>query len=147
MDNIGKLNAAIYRNLQSILNAKLKDIAIQSGQHDFFYVISKNEGITQKELSEYLHIGKSTTTKAVKHMIHHGYVRKVKDEKDRRYARLYLTEAGKAVAPRLEATFKELIGITTKNMSQQEIDQAIAFLNRILKNVSDEKSVLSLNAD
>lgn len=54
MESIGKLNATIYRSLQSILNFKLEDMPIQSGQHDFFYVISKNEGITQKELSEHL---------------------------------------------------------------------------------------------
>lgn len=142
MDNIGKLNAAIYRNIQSILNSKLKDISIQSGQHDFFYVISKNEGITQKDLSQHLHIGKSTTAKAVKQLIHHGYIKKEKDEKDRRFERLYLTEKGREIAPRIRDTFTELVSITTRNLSEQETDQAIALLNKILKNVSEEKSEL-----
>ncbi|WP_333646707.1 MarR family winged helix-turn-helix transcriptional regulator [Lacrimispora sp.] len=140
MDNIGKLNAAIYRNIQSILNSKLKDISIQSGQHDFFYVISKNEGITQKDLSQHLHIGKSTTAKAVKQLIHHGYIKKEKDEKDRRFERLYLTKKGQEIAPRIRNTFTELVSITTRNLSEQETDQAIALLNKILENVSEEKS-------
>ncbi|NRT31940.1 hypothetical protein B0I68_005545 [Clostridium beijerinckii] len=41
MENISKLNAAIYRNAQSIINSKLIDLNIRSGQHDFLYVISK----------------------------------------------------------------------------------------------------------
>ena len=42
MKSISKYNAAIYRNGQSIINYKLKDLDIKSGQHDFFYIISKN---------------------------------------------------------------------------------------------------------
>ena len=53
MGNIGRFNAAIHRNAQSIINCKLRDLDIRSGQQEFFYVISKNEGISQKELSEF----------------------------------------------------------------------------------------------
>ena len=74
MKSISKYNAAIYRNGQSIINYKLKDLDIKSGQHDFFYIISKNEGISQKELSEYLYVGKSTTAKAVKNLVKNHYV-------------------------------------------------------------------------
>lgn len=147
MESIGKLNAAIYRNLQSIINAKLIDISIQSGQHDFFYVISKNEGISQKELSEFLLVGKSTTAKAVKHMIQNGYIRKEKDEKDRRIDRLYLTEAGRESAPSLQNTFHELVSLTTKNLSETEVEQVLMLLNKILKNVTDEKMDLVSNTD
>jgi DNA-binding MarR family transcriptional regulator len=147
MESIGKLNAAIYRNLQSIINAKLIDVSVQSGQHDFFYVISKNQGISQKELSEFLLVGKSTTAKAVKHMIQNGYIFKEKDEKDRRFDRLYLTETGREIAPSLQKTFNELVGITTKNLTETEVEQALILLNKILKNVSDEKMYLVSNTD
>lgn len=145
MDNIGKLNAAIYRNLQSILNYKLQDIPIGSGQHDFIYVISINEGITQKELSELLYIGKSTTAKAVKTLITHGYVRKEKIQEDKRYERLYLTEKGKSIAPRIQATFLEVVEATTRNLSTQEAEQTMKLLKNILKSLMDEK--VRLNAD
>lgn len=147
MDNIGKLNAAIYRNLQSILNFKLKDMPIQSGQHDFFYVISKNEGITQKELCEHLNVGKSTTAKAVKNLIAHGYISKEKDNKDKRFERLYLTEEGKQIAPRIQATFIELVNITTKNISTNEIEQITTLLKKILQNVAKEKAEMNSDLD
>jgi DNA-binding MarR family transcriptional regulator len=147
MENIGKLNAAIYRNLQSILNFKLKDMPIQSGQHDFFYVISKNEGITQKELCEHLHVGKSTTAKAVKSLIAHGYIIKEKDDKDKRFERLYLTEEGKQIAPRIHAIFIDLIDITTRNMPTNEVEQTIILLKKILQNVANEKSEMDSDLD
>ena len=147
MDTIGKLNAAVYRNLQSILNFKLKDMPIQSGQHDFFYVISKNEGITQKELSEHLYIGKSTTAKAVKHLIGQGYIRKEKDVQDRRFERLYLTEKGHQVAAKVQVTFAEIVAITTKNMQAKEVEQTITLLKKILENIANEKETISSDLD
>jgi DNA-binding MarR family transcriptional regulator len=137
-ETIGKLTAAINRNLQIILNHKLKDISIRSGQHDFFYVISLYEGITQKELSEWLYISKSTTAKAVKNLMDHGYVRKEKDTEDNRYDRLYLTEKGKQISAQMQETFKEVVDITTRNLSPLEIKQTKDLLKRILNNVLEE---------
>lgn len=137
-ESIGKLTAAIHRNLQIILNRKLKDISIRSGQHDFFYVISRNEGITQKELSEWLYISKSTTAKAVKNLMDYGYVRKEKDTGDNRYDRLYLTEKGKQITAQMQETFLEVVDITTRNLSPSEVEQTKELLKRILNNVLEE---------
>lgn len=137
-ESIGKLTAAIHRNLQIILNRKLKDISIRSGQHDFFYVISRNEGITQKELSEWLYISKSTTAKAVKNLMDYGYVRKEKDTEDNRYDRLYLTEKGKQITAQMQETFLEVVDITTRNLSPSEVEQTKELLKRILNNVLEE---------
>lgn len=142
-ENIGKLTAAIHRNLQIILNNKLKDISIRSGQHDFFYVISLKEGITQKELSEWLYISKSTTAKAVRNLIDHGYIRKEKDAEDKRYDRLYLTEKGKQISARINETFMEVVEITTKHLSQLEIKQTTELLKKILNNVLEENKEIT----
>lgn len=146
-NSIGKLNAAIYRNLQVILNYKLKDISIKSGQHDFFYVISQREGITQKELCEHLCIGKSTTAKAIKNLIDHGYVRKEKDEKDKRFERLYLTEKGHQIVPKTKEIFQDVVEITSKYLSEQEIRQLISLEEKVLQAVINEKKELSNEID
>jgi DNA-binding MarR family transcriptional regulator len=122
-------------------------MTIQSGQHDFFYVISKNEGITQKELCEHLHVGKSTTAKAIKNLIAGGYVSKEKDDKDKRFERLYLTEEGNKIAPKIQSTFIELMDITTKNMTINEVEQTISLLKKILQNVETQKAEMSSDSD
>ena len=80
-------------------------------------------------------------------MIQSGYIRKEKDEKDRRIDRLYLTEAGREIAPSFQNTFHELVNITTKNLSEAEVEQILILLNKILKNVTDEKMDLVSNTD
>lgn len=139
MSSIGKLNATISRNIQSILNSKLSNMSIQSGQHDFFYVISKNEGITQKDLSEKLNIGKSTTAKAVKQLMKQGYIYRKKDEEDKRFERLFLTESGKEIAPQVSKIFQEVIDITTRGLTGEEIEVVESLLNKILNNVLEER--------
>ena len=137
-ESIGKLTAAIHRNIQMILSRKLEGISIGSGQHDFFYVVSLNEGISQKELSEWLYISKSTTAKAVKNLVTHGYIRKEKDQADQRFDRLYLTEKGKEISDQMQQTFGEVVEITTRNLSQDEARQVKAILKKVLNTVIEE---------
>lgn len=143
MENISKLNAAIYRNAQSIINSKLIDLNIKSGQHDFLYVISKKEGISQKELSEILYVGKSTTAKAVKNLLENDYVKKVQDENDNRIYRLYLTEKGKEIFPKIQSVFLDLVAIFSRNLSKSEEEQTLIVLKRILDTISEEKNKIT----
>ncbi|MBV7271836.1 winged helix-turn-helix transcriptional regulator [Clostridium sp. PL3] len=147
MENISKLNAAIYRNAQSIMNFKLRDLDIKSGQHDFFYVISKIEGISQKELSEHLYIGKSTTAKAVKSLVENGYVKRVKDQKDKRIYKLYLTDKGKEISFKIEATFLELVSTFSKCLSDKEEEQTLQALKKILNTLHEEKNKINSDID
>ena len=121
------------------MNSKLQGVPIRSGQHDFLYVISQNEGITQKELSELLYVDKSTTAKAVKDLVSKGYVEKVTLKEDRRFARLYLTDKGRQIKPHIQKTFFELMDIVTSNLSEQEVGQAVSLLKLILDALLEEK--------
>lgn len=134
MHRIGQLNAAIYRNMQIFLGNKLCCLEIKNGQYDFFLVISLYEGISQKQLSEHLHIGKSTTAKAVKNLVGKGYVRKEKDEKDRRVDHLYLTDKGRKEAPMVEAIFDENQRVAVSGLSDEERDQLMFLMEKVLNN-------------
>ncbi len=147
MGNIGRFNAAIHRNAQSIINCKLRDLDIKSGQQDFFYVISKNEGISQKELSEYLYVGKSTTAKAVKNLVKNNYIKVERDENDKRIHRLYLTQKGRETVPKIESVFLELMDIFTKDLSECEKEQTLTTLKKILNTLDEEKNKLNSDID
>lgn len=140
MNEIAKLNANIYRSIQSVLSLKLNGLTMQSGQNDFFYVISKNEGITQKELSNRMGIGKSTTTKVVNQLVKQNFVYRQKDENDKRYERLYLTKNGKEIEPVITSIFNDLIKLVSKDLSQKEIETLESLLRKILKNILEEKN-------
>lgn len=144
---MGKYIASIHRNAQSIINKKLEDYDIGSGQHDFLYVISNNEGITQKELSSLLNIGKATTAKAVKNLLKSGYIRREKDQEDKRFYRLYLTDRGKEIVPKVHATFEEMIEIYANGFSEEEYTQIIKTLKKLSENICNVKNEISCDDD
>lgn len=134
MHRIGQINAAVYRNMQIFVSNKLAGLDIKNGQYDFFLVISLNEGISQKKLSEHLLIGKSTTAKAVKHLVNKGYIRKEKDEKDGRVDHLFLTDKGRKEAPLVEAIFAENQRVAEIGLSESESNQLMFLMGKVLNN-------------
>ena len=142
MQPIGKLNAAIYRNLQSIINHRLGDIPILSGQCDFFFVISQNEGISQKGLSRHMFVNKSTTAKAVQNLVNKGLVEKRKDEHDGRLDRLFLTPYGRSIAPGIKQMFAENVAVASHGLSEEETGLLNKLLEKVLINLIAEKQGL-----
>lgn len=143
MEPIGKLNAAIYRNLQSIINYRLGDIPLLSGQSDFFFVISQNEGISQKDLSAHMFVNKSTTAKAVQNLIKKGLVKKQKDFNDRRRDRLYLTPYGNVIAPKIKQIFAANVAAAIKDLTPTETEQLAVLLHKVLQSLINEKHKLT----
>ena len=138
MITLGRMNTAIYRNMQAQISGRLAGLDINSGQYDFFLVISRKEGISQKQLSEYLYIGKSTTAKAVKQLVARGYVEKQRDTQDRRVEHLYLTQRGRDVAPLVQEMFQENLDVAARGLSQREHQQLLELMERVLANLVAE---------
>lgn len=138
-ETIGRYAAAIYRNAQSIINKKLENEGIKSGQHDFLYVIIKNQGISQTAMCEILNVGKPTVTKAVNSLVRSGYVVKEKSIEDQRCYQLYLTNKGEEISPLIKETFDELNQIFKKNLSEEEYNQTLYGLKIVLENIKNEK--------
>lgn len=131
----GKYIAASYRVAQGIINKKLESVDIKSGQQDFMYVICNNEGISQKELSERLKIGKATTAKAVKSLMESGYIKRERAEDDKRFYKLFLTDKGREIAPLVRNTFKEVSGIYSKGFTDKEAEEVLKILEKLFNNV------------
>jgi len=101
------------------------------------------EGLSQKELSEHLHISKSTTAKAVKNLTEKGYVIRKKDKEDGRLEHLYLTEKGREISPFVQSIFQKIIEVSTRELSQTEITQLLTLMQKVLNNIISENMLLS----
>lgn len=139
MESIGRYSAAIYRLSQSLFNNKLMELGISSGQYDFFLVIARHEGISQKGICDILHVEKSTTAKAVKNLMNKGYVYKKQIENDKRSSSLYLTEKGLKASVAVKAVFSEILEIFSYNIPESKIEETIAVLKQVIGNLQEEK--------
>jgi DNA-binding MarR family transcriptional regulator len=135
--SIGKTISIIYRLHQRILNRKLNDFQLGSGQYLFFLGIIKNEGITQKGLSEILSIDKATTAKAVKKLLALDYVQRKKDSRDSRLYHLYLTETGQKIVKMIYPVLDEITQISSRTLSAEEEELLFSLLEKVKTNSED----------
>ncbi|OQY32965.1 MAG: hypothetical protein B6241_09405 [Spirochaetaceae bacterium 4572_59] len=126
----------IYRHLQIHLNQEFTAFGFGSGQYLYFNYISRNEGITQKELSEVLAIDKATTAKAIHKLKRQDYIRAEQHPDDKRSYRLYLTEKGQSIVPEVRRIMKNTRGILSRGMSEEESEEALGYLYTMYKNIT-----------
>jgi DNA-binding MarR family transcriptional regulator len=137
-ESYGKYISAIYRHLQILIAAELAPFRIGSGQYIFLLVIAGKEKITQKALSEELLIDKTTTAKAIAKLEAEGYVRRESDPEDKRYHLLYLTEAGRAVVPKVQEALDHVRNKSLIGISDEEYAIMLGLLKKVLRNVSEQ---------
>lgn len=142
MDNeyhlIGKYNSILYRLSQAFISAELKDDAIGSGQYPFLLVLYQHDGINQEELSNHLSIDKGTTARAVSKLEAAGYVQRKNDPEDRRLNRVYLTQQGRDIRPKLYETLGKWSEMMLKDLRQDEQEFLLNTLHKVVNSIQKQ---------
>jgi DNA-binding MarR family transcriptional regulator len=137
-ESLGKYISILYRSGAMYFNHNFQDCNIGSGQYPFIIFLSRNEGVTQEEMSSSLYIDKGTTAKAVKKMEQAGYVRREVDEKDKRAYRVYLTEEGRNITMEIFKVLHSWNDILTSDFTEEEKKLALNLLQRMVGNKNKE---------
>ncbi|MBY0161720.1 MarR family transcriptional regulator [Cytobacillus firmus] len=120
-----------------LLTPRLATLRLGFGQHMFMLLLSMKEGVNQKTLSEQLMVDKTTTAKAIRKLESEGYIHKEIDPIDLRNHKIFLTDTGKAVVPKILDALAEVMEIGTKGMSAEEYIELMRLLNIILNNLNN----------
>ncbi len=134
--SIGKLISIIHRYGHSYFDSVFADIKIGHGPRNFLAALFCREGMTQEELSESLMMDKTTTARAIKKLVDEGYVIRKRDENDRRYYHLYLTEKAKRLAPRIWEARARWAEVLSKGFSEEEKDMIYDYLSKAAQNAA-----------
>ncbi len=140
--SFGKYTSILYRYNQIYINHQLKPYRIGSGQYFFLIAIHKHDGINQKELTKIMNIDKATTAKALKKLEENNMVTRLKDESDKRYYNIHLTEKGKEFMPVLRKILDDVTSIMSKGMSESDLEMTSYLLELMMKNVIEAVSDL-----
>ena len=116
----GRAVAAAFRLGQSVLREYLKGSGIQPGHADFLYVVSKMEGITQRELSEVMMVSRPAVAQTAKSLEEAGLIQRTPSATDGRAVNVFLTERGRALAPVLDEAFERLTAVHEAALTQRE---------------------------
>ncbi|QCX33682.1 winged helix-turn-helix transcriptional regulator [Caloramator sp. E03] len=114
------LNSKIFRNIQIYLDRVLKKYELSSGSCPYLFVLEKNEGISQNNLSKEIGNDKAMSARTITKLIEQGYVYKKQHERNSRAYKLYLTEKAKEVMPKIHEEIQELLNLITEDLSEEE---------------------------
>ena len=74
-------------------------------------------------------------------------MRREADGQDKRLCHLYLTEKGCAIAPKLQQLYQELVALHIKNLTDDEAQQLIVLMEKVLNGLLQEKAALEKGTD
>lgn len=134
--SLGKLVSVIHRYGHCFFDHEFSDVEIGHGPRNFLAALYCREGISQDELSEYLMMDKTTTARAIKKLVDTGYVTRSREERDRRFYHLYLTDKGRALAPRIWETRKQWTETLSEGFSEEEEKLFYFYLERAANNAA-----------
>ncbi len=132
-----KLNNKIFRTTQVYLDKVLKEYELSSGSYPYLLTLAENEGISQNKISKELGHDKAMSARTITKLIKLGYFNRKEDEDDSRAYKLYLTEKGKDVIPKVIDKIRKLIDIITRDLNEEEKITTMDSLDKILKNIKN----------
>jgi DNA-binding MarR family transcriptional regulator len=100
---------------------RLKDIDMRSGLFYFIAELSQNQSLKMSELSNAVGVDNAYTTRSVEELAALGYVKKVRDDHDRRAFRVSLTASGRRIAQRINLALNQWVEIITEGVSPEEL--------------------------
>lgn len=114
-------------------------LGLYFGQPAIIEYISQNNGCTQKELAEHLHISPASVATTLKRMEKAGFVARIEDKNDSRKKRLAITEKGAYVLRDFRQICDETDMQLFDGFSEDEKEQLMSFLKRLNANIADSE--------
>ena len=116
----------MYREHAKFINDNVKEEELSFGLHPILIKIYRNEGISQEELDEALHLNESTVARNLKKLEDKGFIERFKDKRKKI---IKTTPKGGKIAQKVmdydEMWDKQL------NLSDDEYDNLIKILRKI----------------
>lgn len=98
----------------------LEKVGVYPGQPHLLFTLAKQDGQSQKDLAEKLHIKPATITVMLSRMEKAGFVKRCPDKDDHRVSRVYLTEKGKNLLVEVKEALKTIESDCFNNFTVEE---------------------------
>lgn len=119
-----------------MIKHQLEPYEVGSGQHFYLFLLDRTPGITQNEVSRGTGIDKATAAKGLAKLEQQGYIQRVPDKADRRVRRLYLTEKGKDIIPKVKESLARVTEVCSAELTQEELEQLFSLLDKVEHSLS-----------
>lgn len=111
---------------------------VYPGQIAILKYIEKNDGCTQREVAQTLHISPPSVATSIKRMQRAGLLTKLSVSSDLRRSSLSVTKAGRETARQCSESMEKLNSRMFHGFAQKELDELGAYFTRLTDNLDLE---------
>lgn len=119
-DSISFILTEVCKIRRALSDSMLNEIGLHVGQEMFFMSLLQEEGATQSEIAERLHIQRATMTNMLRRLEQTGLIERRGDAHDQRVLRVYLTPQGLQLRQQLQQVWHDIEDQTTQGMTPEE---------------------------
>ncbi|TYB30777.1 MAG: MarR family transcriptional regulator [Candidatus Mcinerneyibacterium aminivorans] len=134
---MGKYLSIAKRAHSMLLQKKLKQYNIGTGELYILIVLYKEDGICQQKICDHYRINKAAVGRAVHKLEKKHFITKKPDEKDRRKRILSLTEKARKMKPEFKNILRSAEKVLRKDLSDKEIETFLKVSKKISKNIHE----------
>ncbi|MDF2958273.1 MAG: transcriptional regulator [Paenibacillus sp.] len=134
-DSLHAIFMRVLRTHRHAMHNLLQDQEVYPGQPPLLFALSKQDGQSQKELAERLHIKPATITVMLNRIEKHGLVERRPDEKDQRISRVYLTGKGRETHEEVKKALKIMEAQCFDNFTDEQKEMLRGLLLQMYENL------------
>ncbi|MBL8651239.1 MAG: MarR family transcriptional regulator [Sphingopyxis sp.] len=146
-NSIGYLARIVFRSFSRLLERRTLTHDVSAGQWRFLRQLWREDGITQRELSERVGMREPTTVVALKGLEKAGFITRKKTAEDRRKTFIFLTPHARKLELILAPMNAEIHEIATRGMSDAEVETLQTLMRRVIANLGEEARSLAVLSD
>lgn len=117
--------------------------SITREQFGILLVLSLGDGLYQTQIANILGKDRPNMTRMIDVLETNGFIRREKDENNRRILKVYLTDKGKEKAKVVKPLKDRMNSAQYRGMSDEEILTLVNLLRRVRKNIEEEYKINS----
>ncbi len=134
--SLGNIVNHLSRMMTQALNDAIREHGVTPGQFPVLLCLWEQDGLTQRELYERVHIEQATMSNTLKRMERDGLVKRTPDPQDRRASRIMLTAKAKKLEDPLTAAAKTVNKQGLGKLKKKERKTLMDFLEAAIENLS-----------
>ena len=136
LESFGQVARLTFRAFARSLEQRIVHHGVTIGQWRFLRELWREDGITQRELSERLSMREPSTVAAVRSLETAGLVRRVRDTCDRRKIRIHLTPRARRLREPLLRHVRDVNVIATEGIPKKDLDTTRKVLLQLMANLN-----------
>lgn len=128
----------VHRLYAAGLQPLISREGVTVGHWYYLRILSENDGLTQRELSEKVGVHPNTAVPALDNMEKHGLVKRVRDANDRRRICVHLTAKGRQLRNEMIPDVRALVYRSLEGVASDDLEVFFKVIHRIHQNLEAE---------